>query len=365
MTLTNFLIGLPLMLLCLVVQVAAAFWCVRHCVRHAAPIGHGLLRGVAPLIVATVALLVGTLLQFALWGGLFLWLGEFAQPCDAIYHSAVNFTSLGYGDIVMSRERRLLGPLEAANGMLMLGMSAAALMAIVQHMIAPLREAAAPVKARGTRGRAGARHRLRGGAGRGAIGMQPAGGSRALGLAPSRIDRSPGLVAQTAPGRRQHDPLLAPLVLPDEGGVGLHAFEQRFGRCAARGRHRGLEPLRRAAQGGEQLGFAPVLPRQLVELGVPRTAAAAQRRKQHPLLELVVTGRRMQLGEGGAHRRGLHGDRPPARAGQLLQRTVHGVGLAAVLGVQRGADAHRQRRRGAGCHQRRLAAARAALGQRR
>jgi hypothetical protein len=53
----------------------------------------------------------------------------------------VNFTSLGYGDIVMSRERRLLGPLEAANGVLMLGMSSATLMAIMQHMIATLRGA--------------------------------------------------------------------------------------------------------------------------------------------------------------------------------------------------------------------------------
>jgi hypothetical protein len=76
-----------------------------------------------------------------LWGGLFLWLGEFEQAHDAIYHSAVNFSSLGYGDIVMSRERRLLGPLEAVNGVLMLGMSAATLMAIVQNMVTLLREA--------------------------------------------------------------------------------------------------------------------------------------------------------------------------------------------------------------------------------
>ena len=76
-----------------------------------------------------------------LWGGLFLWLGEFDQPYDAIYHSAVNFSSLGYGDIVMTRERRLLGPLEAVNGVLMLGMSAATLMAILQHMVTLLRAA--------------------------------------------------------------------------------------------------------------------------------------------------------------------------------------------------------------------------------
>ena len=142
MTLTNFLIGLPAMLACLILQVAVAFWCVRYWVRHPSPVGSGIgfLAGMRPLIVASLALMAGTLLQIVLWGGLFLWLGEFDQPYDAIYHSAVNFTSLGYGDIVMSRERKLLGPLEAANGVLMLGMSAATLTAIVQQMIGVLRD---------------------------------------------------------------------------------------------------------------------------------------------------------------------------------------------------------------------------------
>jgi hypothetical protein len=137
MTFTNFLIGLPAMLLCLIIQVAVAFWCVRYYVGRPAPVGRGqgFLAGIRPLIVATLALMVGNLVQIMLWGGLFLWLGEFELAYDAIYHSAVNFTSLGYGDIVMSRERRLLGPLEAVNGVLMLAMSAATLMAIVQHMI--------------------------------------------------------------------------------------------------------------------------------------------------------------------------------------------------------------------------------------
>ena len=144
MTLTNFLIGLPAMLLSLIVQVAVSFWCVRHYAQRAAIVGagRGFLAGTSPLIVATVAMLAGTLVQIALWGLLFMWLGEFPNTYDAIYHSAVNFTSLGYGDIVMRRERRLLGPLEAANGVLMLGMSAATLMAIMQHMIATLRDAA-------------------------------------------------------------------------------------------------------------------------------------------------------------------------------------------------------------------------------
>ena len=112
MTLVNFLVGLPVMLLCLIVQTAVAFWCVRHYVRHLPQVGsgQGFLTGMRPLIVATLAMLGGTLVQVMLWGALFLWLGEFEQAYDAIYHSAVNFSSLGYGDIVMTRERRLLGP---------------------------------------------------------------------------------------------------------------------------------------------------------------------------------------------------------------------------------------------------------------
>lgn len=47
----------------------------------------------------------------------------------------MNFASLGYGDIVMSKAWKLLGPLEAVRGVLMLGMTAAARMAILQQMI--------------------------------------------------------------------------------------------------------------------------------------------------------------------------------------------------------------------------------------
>ena len=137
MALSNFLIGLPAMLMCLILQVAVAFWCVRYYVRQAAdgPAHPGFLAGIRPLLVAMLVMMVGNFLQIVLWGLLFLQLGEFGELYEAIYHSAVNFTSLGYGDVVMSKEHKLLGPLEALNGVLMLGMTAAALMAILQHLI--------------------------------------------------------------------------------------------------------------------------------------------------------------------------------------------------------------------------------------
>jgi Ion channel len=116
MLLRNLLVGLPAMLLCMVVQVAFAFWSVRYSVRQSAvaTTGPGSLRGLRPLLVAMLVMMLGTILQIVMWGMLFVVLGEFSDVYEAIYHSAVNFASLGYGDIVMSKAWKLLGPLEAS-----------------------------------------------------------------------------------------------------------------------------------------------------------------------------------------------------------------------------------------------------------
>ena len=139
MILTNFLVGLPIMLVCLAIQAYVAFWCVRYFMRRIRqlkpkPEDHSQ-AGLRPLMVAMVAMMLGTFVQIALWGVLFVVLGEFTEFYEAVYHSAVNFASLGYGDIVMSKGWKLLGPLEAINGVMMLGMSAAALMVILQQLI--------------------------------------------------------------------------------------------------------------------------------------------------------------------------------------------------------------------------------------
>ena len=145
MVILNFLIGLPVMALCLLVQVAVAFWSVRYAVREFAevPAPRGFLAKIRPLVVAMLVMMAGNLVQIAAWGMLFVVLGEFVELYEAVYHSAVNFTSLGYGDVVMSKQWKLLGPLEAVNGILMLGMTGAALMAILQQLIKVQRDALA------------------------------------------------------------------------------------------------------------------------------------------------------------------------------------------------------------------------------
>jgi hypothetical protein len=87
---------------------------------------------VAP--VMSIAL-VAHLMEIALWAVLFRICGEFPDLGTAYYHSAVNYTTLGYGDLIMTPSWKLLGPMEAANGMLMFGVSTAIVFAVIQRLI--------------------------------------------------------------------------------------------------------------------------------------------------------------------------------------------------------------------------------------
>ena len=75
------------------------------------------------LIAVMLIMMVGNLVQMTLWAELFLAYGEFEDFAASFYHSVVNFSTLGYGDHVMSEQRRLLGALEATNGVLMFGLT--------------------------------------------------------------------------------------------------------------------------------------------------------------------------------------------------------------------------------------------------
>ena len=87
------------------------------------------------IISSTLLILfAGHLFQAAIWASLFMFLGEFDDFLTAFYHSTVNFASLGYGDIVMSEKWRLLGALEASNGVLMFGLSAGTMLAVMTNL---------------------------------------------------------------------------------------------------------------------------------------------------------------------------------------------------------------------------------------
>lgn len=132
----NLLIGTLMMVLNLGIQVLAISFLIRHfnmrIGTHTATPGSG--KDIRSLSTTMAVLFAGHIFQFATWAALFFALGEFTTFEEAFYHSTVNFTSLGYGDIVMSEGHRLLGALEAANGVLMFGLSAGGILSVMNFL---------------------------------------------------------------------------------------------------------------------------------------------------------------------------------------------------------------------------------------
>jgi hypothetical protein len=98
-------------------------------------LGADALRDLVMIALVISVAFVAHLLEIGLWAIVFILCGEFHGFDVAYYHSAVNYTTLGYGDLLLSPAWRLLGPLEATNGALMFGVSAAMVFAVVQRLV--------------------------------------------------------------------------------------------------------------------------------------------------------------------------------------------------------------------------------------
>ena len=90
----------------------------------------------AVMAVVTAITAAAHLANIALWAVAFLVCGQVSTFEAAFCLSAQNFTSFGYGDVVLSERWRLLSPLEATNGLLFFGLSTAVLFAIMSQLIA-------------------------------------------------------------------------------------------------------------------------------------------------------------------------------------------------------------------------------------
>src|SRR5262249_8512646 len=93
----------------------------------------GFWKSTAVMSIITLITATAHLTQIALWALALLLCGQFSAFETAFYSSAQNYTALGYGDVLPSEQWRLLGPLEAVNGLLAFGLSTAVLFAILSR----------------------------------------------------------------------------------------------------------------------------------------------------------------------------------------------------------------------------------------
>lgn len=127
--LLQFTAGSVIIILTIILQVAftaAAEWTLKR--EHMWPhVRAGALRFVILLVSITLWLLISISISVWLWAFCLILLGAFTQLEHSLYFSLVSFTTLGFGDIVLEKEWRILSGLMAANGLLIFGLTTAVL----------------------------------------------------------------------------------------------------------------------------------------------------------------------------------------------------------------------------------------------
>jgi len=63
------------------------------------------------------------LIEILVWALFYVWRGAMPDFTTSAYFSAVTYTTTGYGDLVLPKEWRLVGGVEALTGILMCGLS--------------------------------------------------------------------------------------------------------------------------------------------------------------------------------------------------------------------------------------------------
>lgn len=88
----------------------------------------------AGIMIATVLLLkIAHLTEIVIWTFSY-WIVDAAPVgADLLYFAFVNYTTLGYGDVLPVSEWRLLGPATAMNGILLFGWSTAVIFDVLRR----------------------------------------------------------------------------------------------------------------------------------------------------------------------------------------------------------------------------------------
>jgi len=89
------------------------------------------------VMVATVLVLMAAhVAEVMVWALAYRIVGAVPAGTSLVYFALVNYTTLGYGDVVPVREWQLLGPITAMNGVLLFGWSTAVIFEVLRRAMA-------------------------------------------------------------------------------------------------------------------------------------------------------------------------------------------------------------------------------------
>ena len=94
------------------------------------------------IMVATVSVLMAFhIAEIGVWASAYGLLEVTPPDAHRFYFAFVNYTTLGYGDVVPVADWRLLGPMTAMNGVLLFGWSTAVIFEVLRRALAQVDQA--------------------------------------------------------------------------------------------------------------------------------------------------------------------------------------------------------------------------------
>jgi hypothetical protein len=93
---------------------------------------HVFARVTSLMTITLVVLMVTHVAEISVWAAYYGWAGIETEKAGPFEFAFENYTALGYGDAVPSRGHRLIGPITALNGLLLIGWSVALIFEVMR-----------------------------------------------------------------------------------------------------------------------------------------------------------------------------------------------------------------------------------------
>ena len=132
---TKLIISGVVLAACAILHAAGIVGLSRWLKRKPERVRHNYLSDLWAVVRITWALIALHLVAITIWAAAYMYLGCLTDPDTAFYFSAITYTTVGYGDVVLPPEWRALSGTEALTGIFMAGLSTAFFFAVLTRML--------------------------------------------------------------------------------------------------------------------------------------------------------------------------------------------------------------------------------------